>query len=119
MNVIGEKIRKIREMKDYSQDYMAKKLDMSQNNYSRIEMGKVKIDIGRLLDISKLLEVDPMDIINFDEKYVFQSISHSQNGGETKSGILNNEAIIMDLKEEIAYLREENKRLLGLLEKSK
>jgi transcriptional regulator with XRE-family HTH domain len=66
--MIGEKIRKIREMKDFSQEYMAKKLDMSQNNYSRIEMGKVKVDIDRLQEISKLLEVDPIDIINFDDR---------------------------------------------------
>ncbi len=117
--MIGESIRKIREMKDYSQDYMAKKLNMSQNNYSRIEMGKVKVDIDRLLEISKLLEVDPVDIINFDERYVFNSTSHNQTGGETKSGIFNNEVIIKELKEDITYLREENKRLLGLLEKTK
>jgi transcriptional regulator with XRE-family HTH domain len=117
--MIGEKIRKIREMKDFSQEYMAKKLDMSQNNYSRIEMGKVKVDIDRLQEISKLLEVDPIDIINFDDRYVFNSISHSQTGGETKSGIFNNQLIHNELKEEIAYLREENRRLLGLLEKNK
>lgn len=119
--MIGEKIRKIREMKDYSQEYMAKKLSMSQNNYSCIEMGKVKVDIDRLQEISKLLEVDPMDIINFDERYIFNSISQHQNGGEVvnNSGIFNNETIIRELKEDISYLREENKRLLGLLEKNK
>lgn len=32
MSLIGEKIRKIREIKGYSQDYMASQLKMSQNN---------------------------------------------------------------------------------------
>ena len=117
MNLVGEKIRKIREIKGYSQEYMASQLKMSQNNYSRIELNQTKIDLDRLQEISTVLEVDPMDIFNFDERYIFQSTSHSQTGGETKSGIFNNEAIIKELKEHIDYLRDENKRLLGIVEK--
>lgn len=119
MNVIGEKIRKIREIRGYSQEYMANKLKMSQNNYSRIELNQVKINLDRLQEIGTVLEVDPMDILNFDERYVFHSTSHSQTGGETKSGIFNNETIIIELKHEISYLREENRRLLGLLERGR
>lgn len=117
MNAIGEKIRKIREIKGYSQDYVATQLKMSQNNYSRIELDQNKINLDRLQEIATILEIDPMDILNFDERNVFNSTSHNQTGGETKSGIFNSDSIIKELKEDISYLRDENRRLLGIIEK--
>ncbi len=120
MNFVGEKIRKICEIKGYSQDYMALQLKMSQNNYSRIELDQNnKLSLDRLQEIANVLGVDPMDILNFDERYVFNSISQHQNGGEVvnNSGIFNNESIVKELKEHIDYLREENKRLLGIVER--
>ena len=119
MKLVGEKIRKIREIKGYSQEYVAKKLQMSQNNYSRIELNQVKVNLDRLQEIANVLEIDPSDILNFDEKYVFSSISHNQTCGETKSGIFNGDTIISDLKSEISYLRDENRKLLSILENLK
>ncbi len=119
MKVIGEKIRKIRELRGYSQEYVASKLRMSQNNYSRIELEQTKVTLDRLEEIASALEVETMDILNFDDRYVFHSASHNQTGDETKSGIFNYERMINALKEELSYLREENRRLLGLLERAK
>lgn len=119
MKAIGEKIRKIREMKGYSQEYMATCLNMSQNNYSRIELDQNKLNLDRLEEIAKILEVETSDILNFDEKYFFSSVSHNQTGGETKSGIFNSDTMIQSLQEEIHYLRNENGRLLSLLERKK
>ncbi|WP_163027667.1 helix-turn-helix domain-containing protein, partial [Pseudomonas viridiflava] len=41
-NVAGN-IRKIREYRDYTQDYLAAKLKISQNAYSKIELGYSKL----------------------------------------------------------------------------
>jgi transcriptional regulator with XRE-family HTH domain len=35
--ILGSKIKTIREMKNFTQEYIAEKLEMSQSNYSRIE----------------------------------------------------------------------------------
>lgn len=119
MTPVGEKIRKIRAMKGYSQEYMASKLNMSQNNYSRIELDQNKINLDRLHELAEVLGVDDMDILKFDDKYFFNSVSHNQTGGETKSGIFNGDDLVKSLREEIQYLRGENQRLLTILEKSK
>ena len=118
MALVGEKIRKIREMKGYSQEYMASRLNMSQNNYSRIELDQNKINLDRLHEIAEVLEVDDLDILKFDDKYFFSCVSHNQTGGETKSGIFNSDNMIKSLQDEIAYLRSENQRLLVLIEKT-
>lgn len=63
---VAVNIRKIRESKDYTQDYLAIKLAISQNAYSKIELGYTKITVERLFQIAAVLEVNPVDLINFD-----------------------------------------------------
>ena len=70
---IGLNIKKIRELKGYSQDYMANQLAISQRQFSRIEKNEVDLNLSRLNDISKLLEVTPSQILGFDEKFIFQN----------------------------------------------
>jgi transcriptional regulator with XRE-family HTH domain len=50
------KIRKLRESKDFSQEYMADQLGMSQGNYAKIESGKIKLGTVRLKKIAAILE---------------------------------------------------------------
>jgi transcriptional regulator with XRE-family HTH domain len=56
-------IRKIREHRNYTQEYLAAKLNISQNAYSKIELGYTKITLERLFCIAVILEIDPMDLI--------------------------------------------------------
>jgi transcriptional regulator with XRE-family HTH domain len=59
-------IRKIREFRNYTQDYLAAKLQISQNAYSKIELGYSSITLTRLISIAEILEVNLLDIINSD-----------------------------------------------------
>ena len=60
---IVSNIRKIREFRNYTQDYLAAKLRISQNAYSKIELGYSNITLRRLIEISEILEVELEDII--------------------------------------------------------
>jgi len=59
-------IRKIREYRNYTQDYLAAKLGISQNAYSKIELGYSNITLNRLIEISHILEVELIDLIKLD-----------------------------------------------------
>jgi len=61
---VAANIRKIREHRNYTQEYLAAKLTISQNAYSKIELGYTKITVERLFQIAIILEVDPVDLIN-------------------------------------------------------
>ena len=67
---ISEKIRALREEKQWSQEEMAAKLDMSRNGYAKIELGKTKPNIDKLLKIAQLLDVEISDLFQADEKNV-------------------------------------------------
>ena len=56
-------IRRARETRNYTQEYLAAQLNISQNAYSKIELGYTKITIDRLFHIAVILETDPIGII--------------------------------------------------------
>lgn len=52
---------------------MATKLNVSQRAYSKLENNEIKLDWERLTDISKVLEIDPIELISFDDSLVWFS----------------------------------------------
>ncbi|WP_345949520.1 MULTISPECIES: helix-turn-helix transcriptional regulator [unclassified Mucilaginibacter] len=63
IKTVAVNIRKIREFRNYTQEYLALKLDISQNAYSKIELGYTKITLERLYQIAQILEVDLFELI--------------------------------------------------------
>ncbi len=74
--IVAPKIKKIREIKGFSQEFMAKELGMSQSSYSRIEKDDNELNFKRLTEISKIFDIKPLDIINFDDKNVFNNTNN-------------------------------------------
>lgn len=54
-------IRKMRIEKNYSQEYLASKLNISQSYYGRIENGRANLDLETLNEILVVLEIDCID----------------------------------------------------------
>lgn len=122
---IGENIRKIRELKGFSQEYMASKLDVSQRTYSSIESQNNKIDAKRLKAIAKILEVNVLDILTFNDKAFFNNTHFTQSSigmfntvhlGESKLNKVQ-EARINELQDEVKHLREQVKFLQEMIKK--
>jgi len=59
-------IRRTRELRNYTQDYLAAKLRISQNAYSKIELGYSSITLSRLISISEILEIDLAELMYAD-----------------------------------------------------
>ena len=68
MKICGQNIRKIRRNKDFTQEYMAFEMGISQKAYSDIENSKVKINLEILTKISDILEIKPSDICSISHK---------------------------------------------------
>lgn len=66
-------IKSIRELKNYTQEYMADKLGMTQAGYSKIEKGINKLSIEKLDEIATVLEVTVENIINFEKEWYFKN----------------------------------------------
>jgi len=61
--IIAERIRQGRRNKDYSQQFMADELGISQNAYSKLESGKTPIHLDRLCEVSAILDIPVYDLL--------------------------------------------------------
>ena len=118
---LGHKIRKLRELKNLTQDHMAQSIGVSQGAYSRMELGETEITYTKLEKISDELGMKPEEIIAFNESMVFNVMNNETGNGL----VINNNQLseietnmfeqhIKLLKEENAYLK---KVIDGLLKK--
>ena len=113
---VNEKIRKIREAKDWSQEQMAEKLNMSLNGYAKIERGESKIYLDKLEQIAQVFDIDVVELMQSDGKNICFQIesplgSVYQGGGETQMLIE-----IERLKLELSHAREKESLLTKMLE---
>jgi transcriptional regulator with XRE-family HTH domain len=85
---IKNKIKSIRELKNYTQEYMADQLGVTQAGYSKIEKGKTVLSYVKLVEIAKILEVSVEDIISFDSQKYFNNFNNV-NGNNNGSIMIN------------------------------
>ncbi|MFZ4436087.1 MAG: helix-turn-helix domain-containing protein [Flavobacterium psychrophilum] len=109
------KIKQIRELKNFTQDYVAQKLGLSTRAYSKIETGETQLTINRLNEISSILGVQPLEVLGFDDKKIFNINNSTGNNGY--NNILYPEKLIQQYEETIQALKEQVQLLKLLHEK--
>ena len=70
---IGERIKHFREQRNYSQEYLASKLNISQRAYSKMETGETKLSVDNLFKIAETLETSINNILGMDGNNVFNN----------------------------------------------
>ncbi len=114
-----QNIKKIRETKGISQEYMAMELGISQSTYTKVERGEVNLYVDRLLKIAKILDVGLAKI--FDESalnsFNVNTYDTSTNYNQVVENLYNDKDVVnklqstlemenKHLKEEITFLRK-------------
>jgi transcriptional regulator with XRE-family HTH domain len=84
----GTVIRKFREMRNYSQEYVSGKMGISQNAYSKIENNITQLTVSHVRQISAILEVSVMDLLKDD--FEIRHGSAMQMESVTKEALLLN-----------------------------
>jgi transcriptional regulator with XRE-family HTH domain len=79
-----KKLKQLRELKNYTQEYMATQLGLSTRAYSKIEAGETQLTINRLNEISRVLGIEPMEILGFDHNNIFNNCT--QEGDNSTMG---------------------------------
>lgn len=62
----GGIIKKNRESKNFTQDFVAREMDISQNAYSKIETGSTTLTVHHLKELSRIFQVSILDLIKDD-----------------------------------------------------
>lgn len=109
-----QNIRKTREYKNYTQEYLAIQLGIDTKSYSNIENGISKLSIDRLLKIADVLEAPPESFLNPSQNFSF---SHCSNSGYLNNPKFDNhdsfkeakaawQALVEQLRAEVDFLKE-------------
>ena len=86
MTSIEEKIKNLREIKNFTQEFMAEKLGITQAAYSKLESGTTKISYSKIEEISNIFGIKVEELLSFDSQKYFNSFNNvkgSNNGSVT------------------------------------
>ncbi len=124
---IYEKIKLFRQLKNWTQEETAEKLEMSPSGYGGIERGDTDVSLSRLERIAEVLEIDLADLFDVEKKQIFNFGGTHSNHQQTWYSNLSPEQMqlkyefekqqltIDNLQKEVAYLKE----IVELMKKGK
>ncbi|WP_118843615.1 helix-turn-helix domain-containing protein [Haemophilus haemolyticus] len=124
-----DKIRLMREIRQWSQEDMADKMNMSLSGYAKIERGETKLHYDKLVQIAQIFNMNVVDLIDSEKGVIFFM---NENGDHTQANYYSsNDSMSLEIEKlklqlshkdellaqkdlELASLR----KMLSLLEKS-
>jgi transcriptional regulator with XRE-family HTH domain len=122
---IGDKIRKVRELKGLKQEAIATKLGMSVTAYGNIERNETGVNFDKLEEIAAALEVTVQDIVNLPEQLNINSITNSHveqlgyNYGNihkvSDTELEGYKMTIAELQKQVEHLKAQNEKLTDAL----
>ncbi|MDB5145571.1 MAG: helix-turn-helix transcriptional regulator [Mucilaginibacter sp.] len=105
MKALGKKIRLLRHQKGWSQEDVAKKLDISIPAFSKIETGITDINLSRLEQISTLFDMTVVQLLTFNDEEQDQKIISELEIVNKK--LMDRDAEVIDLQKKVIELFEE------------
>jgi transcriptional regulator with XRE-family HTH domain len=105
MKTLGKKIRLLRHQKGWSQEDVAKRLDISIPAFSKIETGITDINLSRLEQIATLFEMSVVQLLTLNDAEQDQKfISELEN---VNKKLMDRETEVIDLQKKVIELFEE------------
>ena len=115
---LHDNIRKFREQKQWSQEYMAEQLGLSKNGYAKIERGESRPSLDRLEQITAVFGIGMTDLFSDERQSIClinENSQHSSNYYHSDNAlILENEKLKLSLthKDELLAQKDEQITLL-------
>lgn len=105
MKSLGKKIRLLRHQKAWSQEDVAKKLDISIPAFSKIETGITDINLSRLEQISELFDMSVVQLLTFSDQEQEQKFVNELE--QVSKKLTDREVEIIELQKKVIELFEE------------
>ena len=102
-------------MRNFTQEYMAEILQLTQRSYSSIENGQTQLTVERLFEICQALQVNIGEVIGVDNQSIYNT-NFNNNATQNKGNLVFNrdnfeeqrqlfERIIKNHEDEIKFLK--------------
>jgi|SRR5688500_4303945 transcriptional regulator with XRE-family HTH domain len=108
MKTLGKKIRLLRHQKGWSQEDVAKRLDISIPAFSKIETGITDVNLSRLEQISTLFEMSVVQLLTFNDTE--QQEKYNSDLEVLTKKVQDRETEVIELQKKVIELYEELRR---------
>ena len=105
MKLLGKKIRLLRHQKGWSQEDVAKQLDISIPAFSKIETGITDVNLSRLEQISALFDMTIVQLLTYNDPE--QEIKNASELEIVSKKLQEREIEVIDLQKKVIELFEE------------
>lgn len=110
MKLLGKKIRLLRHQKGWSQEDVAKQLDISIPAFSKIETGITDVNLSRLEQISALFDMSVVQLLTYNDpeqelKYVSDLEVITKKLQERDVEVIELQKKVIELYEEIRSIK--------------
>lgn len=117
----NEKIKLMREMKNWTQEDVAEKLSMSTTGYAKIERGQTNISVDKLKQIAQIFNVNVAQLLDDNEPFIFCSIGDNHSNynnyfGMNEKLVAKNEKLVLELQLKDELLKQKDAEILALKE---
>ena len=111
MKTLGKKIRLLRHQKGWSQEDVAKRLDISIPAFSKIETGITDINLSRLEQIATLFEMVVVQLLTLnevdqDQKFITELENVNKRLTDRENEVIELQKKVIELFEELRHKRE-------------
>jgi transcriptional regulator with XRE-family HTH domain len=113
---IGLRLKSYRELKGFSQDYMASKLNISSSAYSRIERNEVNLTLGKLFLLAEVLNVSLEQII-FGDDHKTEAMLAEENASDYQLKLIESSKLLKAYLDQIDMLKEQVDYLKAIINK--
>lgn len=113
MENLATKLRRLREMRNLTQGFVADQLNVSLKTYQRIEAGKVSPSFALVLACARLMEVQMEELQCFDPN----TFQFGPSTAILQQEVQRLREQVTNLSQQLLVMKMEKERLLCLLEK--
>lgn len=110
-----EKLRVMRQCRNWTQEEMAEKLGWTLNSYAKVERGEIDIKLDKLKKIANVIGVDMQELIDSNEKTVFNFAENRNQSNLSHCTILLTETQCANELEKAHLLLEERHKEIEYL----
>jgi transcriptional regulator with XRE-family HTH domain len=112
---LSQKIKHLRELRNFTQSHMSQALGISIRAYSKIEQGATQLSVKRLFQVAEILSISVKDILGFSTEMIFNNNPVKQSGG---SYMAYNNTAVAEIKALYERLLEEKETQITRLLKA-
>ena len=117
---IGEKLKMLRTLNGFTQDEVAKRLNIERRSYANLENNCTKLDLMRMSQIAKIYGMDTSELLNFEDTSTIAKLLQKDHeiinkGNDKNEKNLNREMYVNDIKSLLSTFNCERKVFLDII----